>query len=332
MFNKQFFGLYNSSKQFYTKISRNCVIGSMGNFFSRINPLFDSSFCFFLLKKTRLTYSKNGKKISGIHISQHLDDCFFDFARLFNLMSVCKKSKEHNLLKLVLKKGLPLILEVNSKTLSYHDLYKINKWNLTHFITIIGVNRKKILISDCYIPKINGSEFYEGYADINDIEKAWRKNNYWYYDSSDVVEFVKAFEIKGNLCRNIFHENMKLLLETSIPCQKVFAEDFAQYLKNYKLKDIKKHLNNLSMQIQTLGLIASRAYLKEFLIYHLDYKNEEVLGFIDSDIKEWQKICFAIYKSTITCLDSSFESVKRMIINQSEKEFSVYSKLNSEIN
>lgn len=174
---------------------------------------------------------------------------------------------------------MPLIIELNSKTLSYHSLYKINKWNFSHFITILGIQRNKLLISDCYIPKINGSEIYEWFADLKNIKKAWRKNYYWYYNSLDAVDFVKNFVIDDLLCKRIFHENMKLLLESTIPCQKVFAEDFVQYIKNHELKDIKEHLNNLSVQIQTLGLISSRVYLKEFLIDHLfELPNSVVAG------------------------------------------------------
>lgn len=315
----------------YTKQSRNCVIGSMGNYFSFFNPLFDSSFCFFILKKINLTYTKYGNKISDIHLSHRIDECYFDFAKKFGLKSTCVKSKEHSLTKLIEKKGLPLIIELNSKTLSYHSLYKINKWNFSHFITILEIQKNNLLISDCYIPKINGSESYEGIADLKNIKKAWRKNYYWYYNSLDAVDFVKNFVIDDSLCKKIFSENMKLLLESTIPCQKVFAEDFAQYIKNYELKDIKEHLNNLGVQIQTLGLISSRVYLKEFLIDHLNYRNNDILNFIESDINEWHKICFAIYKSTLMKSPSSFDAVRRMIINQSEKEFSIYLKLNKEI-
>lgn len=68
------------------------------------NPLFDSSFCFFILKKINLTYTKYGNKISDIHLSHRIDECYFDFAKKFGLKSTCVKSKGHSLTKLIEKK------------------------------------------------------------------------------------------------------------------------------------------------------------------------------------------------------------------------------------
>ena len=315
----------------YTKKSPNCVIGSMGNYFSHINSDFDASFCFFILKKMLLTYSKDGVEISDIHLSHHIAESYFDFAECFNLKSTFIKSKNHNIKKIVTEKGVPFIFEVYSKNLSYHPLYKINRWDLTHFLIILDLDEKDALISDCYIPKTDGAEIYEGKASLKNLQKAWKKNYYWYYDCSDIVPFIKEYKIDFDLCKKIFVENIRLFLTESVSVQKKFAEDFALYLFNYSIKDIKKNMNNLSIQIQTLGLMSSRTYLKEFMVNHLDYKNSEVFSFIEKDIHEWHKICISIYKAALVCTKENFESIKKMILRITDEEVCVFSKILDDI-
>ncbi len=318
-------------KKFITRKSPNCVIGSMGNFFSHINFDFDASFCFFLLKKMKLTYKKS-RKISDISLSHHIAEAYFDFAEHFYLKSTFVKSKNHNLRKLIEEKGVPFIFEVYSKNLSYHPLYKINQWNLTHFLIILELDKKDALISDCYIPKSNGAEIYEGRANLKNLQKAWKQNYYWYYDCPDIVPFIKEYQIDYALCRKLFIENLRLFLTESVYVQKKFAEDFASFLLNYSIKDIKKNLNNLGIQIQTLGIIASRVYLKEFMENHLGYTNFEDLAFIEKDIREWHKICITIYKTTLVCIKENFESIKKMILCITDEEVCVFSKIVDEIN
>ena len=117
----------------------------------------------------------------------------------------------------------------------------------------------------------------------------------------------------------------------SVSVQKKFAEDFALYLFNYSIKDIKKNMNNLSIQIQTLGLMSSRTYLKEFMVNHLDYKNSEVFSFIEKDIHEWHKICISIYKAALVCTKENFESIKKMILRITDEEVCVFSKILDDI-
>ena len=322
---------YNNTSQ-YTHESKNCVIGSMGNYFSNFNSKFDDSFCFFVLEKFVLSYTKSGKNVSDIHISHHVAEAYSDLAAKFGLESDLRKSTRHNLKKLLLCKNTPLIIELNSRNLSYHHLYKTNKWNFPHFITILELNNNNAVISDCYIPKINDSEIYEGKADIKNLQKAWKKGGYWYYDSLNVSEFISEFIIDYNFCKTLFNKNISTLLNSSIPTQELFAKDFSNYLNLYDIKDIKKNLQNICIQIQALGLIASRYYLKKYLITHLQFQNSEFINFIDTDINEWHKICLAIYKCTLTCSKESFDQVQKLIINISEKERNIYSKLQQKIN
>lgn len=320
------------NKLFITRESPNCVIGSMGNFFSDINSDFDASFCFFLLKKMLLTYNKEGIKICDIHLSHHIAESYFDFAEQFKLKSTFIKSKNHNLKKLVTEKGVPFIFEVYSKNLKYHPLYKINRWDFTHFLIILDVDGNDAFISDCYIPKTDGAEIYEGKASLKNLQKAWKQNYYWYYDCPDIVPFIMEYHIDNDLCRKIFVENIQLFLTESVCAQKKFAEDFASYLLNYSIRDIKKGLNNLSIQIQTLGLMASRTYLKEFMKDHLGFTNSEVFSFIEKDIYEWHKICISIYKAALVCTKENFESIKKMILGITDEEICMFSKILDEIN
>ena len=320
------------NKFFITRKSPNCVIGSMGNFFSHINSDFDASFCFFLLEKMLLTYNKDGTRISDIHLSHHIAESYFDFAKQFNLKSTFINSKNHNLKKLVAEKGAPFICEVYSKNLKYHPLYKINRWDLTHFLIILDLDENDAFISDCYIPKTDGAEIYEGKASLKNLQKAWKQNNYWYYDCPDIVPFIKKYKIDNDLCRKIFVENINLFLTNSVFAQKKFAEDFASYLLNYSIKDIKKDLNNLCIQIQTLGLMASRTYLKEFMENHLGFTNPEVFSFIEKDIHEWHKICISMYKAALVCTQENFESIKKMIFRITDEEVYFFSKILDELN
>lgn len=304
----------------------------MGNFFSHINSDFDASFCFFLLKKMSLSYKNEGTKISDIHLSHHIAESYFDFAEQFNLKSTFIKSKNHNLKKLVAEKGVPFICEVYSKNLKYHPLYKINRWDLTHFLIILDLDENDAFISDCFIPKTDGAEIYEGKASLKNLQKAWKQNYYWYYDCPDIVPFIREYKIDNGLCRKIFFENIHLFLTDSVYAQKRFAEDFVSYPLKYKINDIKKDLNNLCIQIQTLGLMASRTYLKEFLEKHLGFTNPEVFSFIEKDIHEWHKICISIYKASLICTKEHFESIKKMILRITDEEVYFFSKVLDELN
>lgn len=303
----------------------------MGNLFSTFNSKFDASFIFFFLKKMNLEYIKSGNKLSDIHITHKLSDVYFELSKFFNLEQTCKKIKSKNLKTLAKNIDEPLFIEVNSKHLLYHSSYKINKWNYAHSLIILEIKDSIAIVSDCFIPKINGSDIFEGEANLKNIDNAWRKNNYCYFDYSSLASCIEKFNIDYDLCKNIFIENMKIFLTESINAQKKFAVDLPNYLINYSTKDIKKNLNKIPLQLHMLGLIASRTYLKEFLVNHLAYNNSDIITFIEKDINNWSKVCILIYKASFICTTESFESIKKKILNITQEENSIFSRLLFEI-
>ena len=275
----------------------------------------------------RLSYEKAGSLISDISLTHHIENSFNDISEKFNLKSNLIKSKNRNLQSLVNKSHIPFVCPIYIKNLTYHPLYKINKWDLSHFITILDIGSKNATVSDCYIPIINDGEIFEGKVKLKELQSAWRKDGCWYYEATDVIPFVSSFQIDTSFCKSIFHKNMDFFIGESLKNELNFVNDFSLYLKDYTIKDIKKNLNNIALKIRISGLLDSRQYLKEFLIYHLNYENAEILNFIDKNRQNWREICNLIYKATLLCSQSCFDSIKNMGLDIINEEFKIFSKL-----
>lgn len=315
----------------YTKPSVNCIIGNFGNYLSQYNEEFDSSFLFFVMRKMEFKYIRKENTLKDVRITHGVDRTLHEFKERFAIQSdfiQVKRSKLHKVFKTT---KCPYIIEVSTKKLNYHLAYKINHWDMSHYITILDNSRKNFTVSDCYIPNKKGNLIYEGKASYRNILKAWKNCDRFYYNDVDLELFIKAFKINKQICKELFIENMNLFLTKSIENQRMFAEDLVKYPELFSEEELKKHHSVIGVKIQALGLLASRTYIKEFLEKHLNYFNSEVFDFIEYDINEWNKICFGVLKISKNIKPSSFMNISKLILDITLKEEKTYSDLLNQI-
>lgn len=288
---------------YQTNLGSHCVTASIRNLFAFLNYEFSESELFFLGSAFNvfLRIDNDG--------SEYLES-IFDIESLGSRCGIkMKKVKGDtlNVIKSNLLKGKPVLIQVNSSFLQYHQTFRNNKGR-KHFIIIYGLDISKeiFFISDSFILNNKIPEKYCGATNFKSIMQAIEGGGNIIY----VVNSLNYRNLNTDAWRSIIHANFLEYLRSKsavtigsvgTDAVRTFCNNIRTKIRQIENEHILDYIRNFVYILKTHGFLSGKAFLNDLLSKHTIYTDQdEIVLRLRNIQKNWANICLLFMKAAIT--------------------------------